>query len=109
MQATCKIDSTLVTRQLDEIAMTVGTHLLQANNETASHDVLSAVKELSLASSVILEGINNVLYNQMKLRGNTDDYYNPHNSYIDKVCVYTELVLGNDIMCCKIRKDISVL
>ena len=85
MQATCKIDGTSVTRQLDEIATTVGTHLLQTNGVTGSHDVQSAVKELSLASSLILEGINNVLYNEMEFRGNADDYYNPHNSYIDKV------------------------
>ena len=92
MQATSKIDGTLVTRQLDEIAMTVGTHLLQTNNVTASHDILSAVKQLSLASSVILDGINNVLYDQMNFKGNTDDYYNPQNSYIDKVHMYVQRI-----------------
>lgn len=88
MQATHKIDGTLVTRQLDEIAVTVGTHLLQENGIKASHDVLSVVKELSLPNSVILEGINKVLYTEMKFSGNGDDYYNPHNSYINKVCTY---------------------
>ena len=75
----------MVTHQLDEIATTVGTHLLQANSVTPSHDTLSAVKELSLSSSVILEAMNKVLYTEMKFSGNSDDYYNPHNSYIDKV------------------------
>ena len=86
MQATHKVDGAMVTRQLDDIATTVGTQLLQKNDVTASHDVLSAVKKLSLPSSVILEAINNVLYKQMKFEGNRDDYYNPNNSYIDKVC-----------------------
>ena len=86
MQATQKIDGTMVTHQLDEIATAVGTHLLQANGGmTGSHDVLSAVKELSLPSLVILEAINNVLYNQYKFTGSGDDYYNPLNSYINKV------------------------
>ena len=88
MQATQRIDGALVTRQLDEIAMAVGTHLLQARGITGSHDVLSAIKELSLPSSVILEGINNVLYDEMKFTGNGDDYYNPNNSYINKVRKY---------------------
>ena len=89
IQATHKVDGAMVTRQLDDIATTVGTQLLLANDITASHDVLSAVKKLSLPSSVILEAINNVLYKQMKFEGNRDDYYNPNNSYIDKVCSIT--------------------
>ena len=92
MQATRKVDSTSVTRQLDEIATSVGTDLLRANSKTASRDVLPAVKKLSLPSSVILGAINKVLYDQLKFTGNSDNYYNPHNSYIDKVtyvCKYS--------------------
>ena len=99
MQATHKIDSALVTHQLDEIAMAVGTHLLQSNNITGSHDAPSAVKELSLPSSVILEAINNVLYNEMKFTGNGDDYYNPDNSFINKVCTYVKC-LNAFMICC---------
>ena len=87
MQSTHRVDGTMVTRQLDEIAVAVGTHLLQARGVTGSYDILSAVKELLLSSSVILEAINNVLYNEMKFTGNGDDYYNPNNSYINKVYV----------------------
>ena len=85
MQSTHRVDGAMVTRQLDEIAVAVGTHLLQAKGIMGSHDILSSVKELSLSSSVILEAINNVLYNEMKFTGNGDDYYNPNNSYINKV------------------------
>jgi len=86
MQATHKVDGSLITRQLDDIATAVGAHLLQTtNNPTASHDTMSAVRELLLPSSVILEAINKVLYEQMKFSGNSDDYYNPQNSYINKV------------------------
>ena len=89
MQSTHGVDGTLVTRQLDEIAVAVGTPLLQAKGITGSHDILSAVKQLSLSSSVILEAINNILYNEMKFTGSGDDYYNPNNSYINKVCIAT--------------------
>lgn len=87
MQSTHSVDGAMVTRQLDEIAVSVGTQLLQAKGITGSHDTLSAVKELSLSSSVILEAINNMLYNEMKFTGNGDDYYNPNNSYINKVAM----------------------
>ena len=100
MQATHKVDGTMVTHQLDEIAKAVGTHLLQAKGGMAeSHDVLSAVKELSLPSSVILEAMNNVLYNQYKFTGNGEDYYNPHNSYINKVfTLFVLYTLGLQIL-----------
>lgn len=88
MQATHKIDSTMVTHQLDEIAVMAGTHLLRPRGMmAASHDTLSAVKQLSLPSLDILDAMNNVLYDQMKFTGNRDDYYDPQNSYIDKVCI----------------------
>merc|ERR1719435_626777 len=34
---------------------------------------------------VILDAINHVLYEVEGLQGNADDYYNPHNSFIDRV------------------------
>jgi len=57
-----KVDGSLITRQLDDIAIVAGAHLLQTtNNATVSHDTMSAVRELLLPSSVILEAINSVI------------------------------------------------
>ena len=36
-------------------------------------------------SRTALEALNRMLYKDLGFVGNEDDYYNPHNSYIDKV------------------------
>jgi len=87
MQSPHTVDGDSVTNQINEIAQAVGSYILQMRGIKDSQNILSTVKELSLPSSAVLQSINEVLYNQMKFTGNSDDYYNPNNSYIDKVTV----------------------
>ena len=88
MQAPHTVDGTSVTSQINEIAQAVGSHVLQMKGIKSSQNILSTVKGLSLSNSAVLQSINEVLYNQMKFTGNSEDYYNPNNSYIDKVSVF---------------------
>jgi len=92
MQAPYPVDTTSVTNEISEIAQAVGSHILQMRGIKDSPNILSTVIELSLPSTALLQSINEVLYNQMKFTGNSDDYYNPDNSYINKVSVL-ELVV----------------
>ncbi|XP_065892480.1 F-box only protein 21-like isoform X2 [Dysidea avara] len=85
MQAPCTVDGTMVTNQINEIAQAVGLHILQMRGIKDSQNIMSTIKGLSLSSSAVIQSINEILYNQMKFTGNSEDYYNPNNSYIDKV------------------------
>ena len=53
---------------------------------------------------VILDAINHVLYEVEGLQGNADDYYNPHNSFIDRVL---ETGLGIPISLCLLYTSVA--
>ena len=82
----------MVTNQINEIAQAVGLHILQMRGIKDSQNIMSTIKGLSLSSSAVIQSINEILYNQMKFTGNSEDYYNPNNSYIDKVSVFVYCV-----------------
>ncbi len=37
---------------------------------------------------VVLEALNHILYQKLGFRGNQDDYYDPQNSYINRVSMW---------------------
>ena len=39
----------------------------------------------------ILDAINHVMYTEYGFDGNTEDYYNEHNSFIDKVKIFSPI------------------
>ena len=46
-------------------------------------------------SMVILDALNEFMFKQSGFRGNTANYYNPANSFIDKVCTVKPLFKGS--------------
>lgn len=41
---------------------------------------------------LVLETMNRILYNEMGFRGNKDRYYDENNSFIEKVCLTSQVI-----------------
>ena len=63
--------------------------VLEDEEKLLTHDVLLTEDRFGGGkhSVAILDALNEAFFQDMGFRGNTANYYNPANSFIDKVCV----------------------
>ncbi len=78
---------------LARAALLISAHLNQTGDDLASYlllldDMAEALRPQLQAAPTEMTGLaalNHYLFEELKFHGNAEDYYNPHNSFLDKV------------------------
>jgi regulator of sirC expression with transglutaminase-like and TPR domain len=82
-EAVFPLDRAVLTLYLEEYAtLDIGAYLRKLDNLAARAEVLIGPNR---SSSNILESLNEILFVQEAFRGNTEDYYDPRNSFLNEV------------------------